>query len=141
MAGMKITQPFDPKKAQGNVIRCSRTGNVNHATEKPVDLIATILDVTDMAKVIYDPFLGSGTTLIACQNLNRCCWAIEISPAYCAVALQRMADAFPGIEIERIEHGKARKHDTDSGTDARMPRLIESGNGKAEARHKIKARA
>ena len=52
---------------------------------------------------IYEPFCGSGTTMVACQNLNRKCRGIEISPDYCAVILQRMTDAFPGIEIRRIE--------------------------------------
>jgi len=38
-------------------------------------------------------FLGSGTTLIACENLKRRCYGMEISPAYVAVTLQRFADA------------------------------------------------
>jgi DNA modification methylase len=42
---------------------------------------------------IYEPFSGSGTTLIACEQLGRKCRAIEISPGYVAVALQRWADA------------------------------------------------
>jgi DNA modification methylase len=41
--------------------------------------------------------------MVACQNLNRKCYGIEISPDYCAVILQRMSDAFPGIEIKRVE--------------------------------------
>jgi DNA modification methylase len=41
---------------------------------------------------VYDPFLGSGTTLIACEQLNRRCYAMEISPAYVAVAIQRWVD-------------------------------------------------
>ena len=45
---------------------------------------------------VLDPFLGSGTTLMACESLNRTCYAIEISPAYVAVALQRWADATGG---------------------------------------------
>lgn len=44
--------------------------------------------------IVYEPFSGSGTTLIACQNLSRRCRAVEISPAYVAVALQRFVDAF-----------------------------------------------
>ncbi len=39
--------------------------------------------------VVGEPFSGSGTTLIACENLKRRCRAIEISPAYVAVALER----------------------------------------------------
>jgi len=42
--------------------------------------------------------------MVACQNLNRKCRGIEISPAYCAVILQRMKDAFPGIEIKLVEN-------------------------------------
>jgi DNA modification methylase len=41
--------------------------------------------------------------MIAAQNLSRKCYGIEISPAYCAVILQRMTDAFPYIKIERIK--------------------------------------
>jgi len=51
------------------------------------------------APEVYDPFLGSGTTLIAAENLGRRCFGIEISPAYCAVILERYADAFPGQAI------------------------------------------
>jgi DNA modification methylase len=55
------------------------------------------------APEVYDPFLGSGTTLIACQNLGRKCRAIEIAPGYVAVTLQRFKDAFPGVKIERAK--------------------------------------
>lgn len=51
---------------------------------------------------VYDPFLGSGTTMVAAQNLGRRCFGMEISGNYCAVILQRMSDAFPGIKIERV---------------------------------------
>lgn len=73
-----------------------------HSTQKPLECMARPIRNHD-SDLVYDPFLGSGTTMIACQNLNRRCRGIEISPDYCAVILQRMADAFPGIEIKRIE--------------------------------------
>ena len=41
-------------------------------------------------------------TMVACQNLNRKCRGIEISPQYVAVCLERMKTAFPGIEIKRL---------------------------------------
>ena len=41
---------------------------------------------------VYDPFLGSGTTLCAAEQSKRTCYALEIEPKYVAVALQRMAD-------------------------------------------------
>ena len=45
------------------------------------------------SEYVYEPFSGSGTTIIACEQLGRKCRAIEISPGYVAVALQRWADA------------------------------------------------
>lgn len=51
----------------------------------------------------YDPFLGSGTTMLAAQNLGRICYGMEISPGYCAVILDRMQRAFPDLEIKRVE--------------------------------------
>ena len=89
MCGSRESQPFDPHKAQGNVITCQRTGNKLHATEKPIELIAAIIEVSDMHHELYDPFLGSGTTLIAAENLGRRCFGMEISPEYVAVALER----------------------------------------------------
>lgn len=41
---------------------------------------------------VYEPFSGSGTTIIACENLGRHCLAMEINPGYVAVGLQRWAD-------------------------------------------------
>jgi site-specific DNA-methyltransferase (adenine-specific) len=77
-------------------------GGKQHPTQKPISLMTWCLSFLEN-RVILDPFLGSGTTMVACQNLNRKCRGIEISPEYCSVVLQRMTDAFPGIEIKRIK--------------------------------------
>jgi hypothetical protein len=63
----------------------------DHPTQKPVAVIAWCVKMT--SGVVFDPFSGSGTTIIACEQLGRKCRAIEISPAYVAVAIQRWADA------------------------------------------------
>jgi DNA modification methylase len=74
-----------------------------HPTMKPVELVArAVVNTSQECEIVADPFVGSGTTIVACQNLGRKCRAIEISPKYCSVTLQRMATAFPGIEIERM---------------------------------------
>lgn len=65
-------------------------GMSSHSTIKPIDVVQDLAQHT--TGDIYDPFLGSGTTLIACERLNRRCRAVEISLAYCAVALQRWVD-------------------------------------------------
>lgn len=83
---------FDGHKAQGNVIAAKRTGNPLHPTQKPVELLRAILDVTDMAPTVYDPFAGSGTTLIAAHESNRTAYLIEMDPGYCDVICQRYQD-------------------------------------------------
>jgi DNA modification methylase len=78
----------------------SETG---HSTQKPLECMAKPIQNNSAAgEYVYDPFIGSGTTMVACQNLNRKCRGIEISENYCAVILQRMTDAFPNIEIKRL---------------------------------------
>jgi len=89
MCGIRVKSPFNPKKAQGNVIQAKRTGNKLHATEKPVDLLCSIIEVTDMARTIADPFCGSGSTIIAAEMTGRTCHAVELTPAYCDVAVTR----------------------------------------------------
>jgi DNA modification methylase len=60
---------------------------------KPVELVERATRNSSLeGDIVYDPFLGSGTTLIACENLSRKCRAIEIRPGYVAVALERWAN-------------------------------------------------
>ena len=72
--------------------------DTGHSTQKPVECMARPIR-NHNSEMVYDPFLGSGTTMVACENLGRKCRGIEISPDYCAVILQRMKDAFPKLEI------------------------------------------
>lgn len=61
-----------------------------HPTTKPVRLVRdAILDVTAIGEIVLDPFLGSGTTLLAAELSRRACAGIEISPAYVDVAVDR----------------------------------------------------
>ena len=80
---------------------CDRSSvNEFHPTQKPVALaVRAIGNSTQTGDIILDGFLGGGTTLIAAENLARQCRAVEISPGYCAVALQRYLDTF-GIRGE-----------------------------------------
>lgn len=59
-----------------------------HSTQKPLECMARPIRNHE-SELVYEPFLGSGTTLIACEQLGRQCRAVEISPAYVAVALER----------------------------------------------------
>ena len=62
-----------------------------HPTQKPVAMVVDLLDRI-RAMVIVDPFLGSGTTLVACEQTDRIGYGMEIEPKYCAVTLERLAD-------------------------------------------------
>jgi DNA modification methylase len=74
-----------------------------HPTQKKTEVPAfAISKSSDSGNIVADFFCGSGTTMVACENLRRKCRAIEISPNYCAVILQRMSEAFPELAIERI---------------------------------------
>lgn len=61
-----------------------------HGTQKPVELFARPL--RNHKGDVYDPFCGSGTAIIAAEQLGRTCYAMEIDPAYCDVIRQRYAD-------------------------------------------------
>ncbi len=61
-----------------------------HPTIKPVQLIEeSILDCSRRGEIVLDPFLGSGSTLIACEKTERTCVGIELSPRYMDVAITR----------------------------------------------------
>ena len=57
---------------------------------KPIELVENcILNSTEAEMTVADPFLGSGTTLIACEKTNRVCYGTELSEKYCDVILTR----------------------------------------------------
>ena len=74
-----------------------------HTAAFPVGLPEFFIKAySDETDTVYEPFSGSGTTLIAAENLSRQCRACEISAPYVSVALQRYLDAF-GIRAELVE--------------------------------------
>ena len=60
-----------------------------HPTQKPLECMAR--PIRNHSGNVYDPFLGSGTTMVAADQLDRICYGIEISPAYVAVTLERLS--------------------------------------------------
>jgi DNA modification methylase len=66
------------------------TRSAEHPTMKPVSLFAQMItDGTKKLDTVFDPFLGSGTTLIACEQLDRKCFGVELAPEYCDVVIER----------------------------------------------------
>lgn len=74
----------------------SETG---HSTQKPVECMAKPINNHDGD--VYDPFLGSGTTMVAAHQLNRKCYGMELDPKYCQVIIDRMRKLDANIKIKR----------------------------------------
>ena len=86
------------KTIDGDVWQISRETRDDHPTAKPVELCARAIRYEE-GNSILDLFGGSGSTLIACEQLNRTCYMMEISEAYCDVIRKRYAK-FIGKEEE-----------------------------------------
>jgi len=71
---------FEPKPSKSKL----------HPSMKPISLMRKlILNSTNIGNIIYDPFGGSGSTLIACEQLKRKCIMVEMDPEYCEVIIKR----------------------------------------------------
>ncbi len=76
--------------------------NEEHPTMKPVLLMAHLIkNSSKQGDIVADAFGGSGTTMVACQQLNRSCYMVEYDPKYCQVILERMINLIPGISINK----------------------------------------
>ena len=73
-----------------------------HPTMKPVGLLRRlILNSTKVGDAVYDPFEGSGSTLIACEQTKRRCLTIEVDPKYCQTIIDRF-NKLTGKEVKRL---------------------------------------
>lgn len=80
-------------KRLANIIKCDRTGNALHPTQKPVDLFGILVSkASEEGKVVLDCFSGSGTTAIACHRLKRKFICIEKDKKYYETSVERLAD-------------------------------------------------
>ena len=76
-----------------------------HSTQKPVRLFEIpMLNHTTAGEAVYDPFVGSGTTIIAAEKTGRVAVALELDPAYVQIAVDRW-EAFTGQRATRVDAG------------------------------------
>ncbi len=88
-----------------------------HPTQKPAGLFADILrEFSDDNAVVLDPYMGSGTALVACEMTGRQGRGIEIDPAYCAVTLERMVGM--GLTPQLLTDNSTES--SDNGTDSEV---------------------
>ncbi len=88
------------------VLDRSKTGERVHTTQKPDALLEEFVrDFTDPGEVILDPFLGSGTTLVAAKRFGRSGMGWEMQQQYVDVARQRIADVIPDRRLTHSRRG------------------------------------
>lgn len=78
-----------------DIIKCRRTNGTDsiHPTQKPLELIKMLITKSSIdGEVVMDPFLGSGTTAVACEQLNRKWIGIEREEQYCEIAAKRLLE-------------------------------------------------
>ena len=92
------------KTLRGDVWNLKRKKNTLHPTMKPVELITMALEDQKDKKTVYDGFLGSGSTIIACEKMDRVCYGMELDPIYCDVIIKRWEN-FTGLKAE-LENGQ-----------------------------------
>jgi modification methylase len=82
---------YKRSKNQMEILRIPPKPMKDHPAPFPEELVETlIINTTDENDIILDPFLGSGTTAVACKHLKRNFIGIEISPKYCEISRQRL---------------------------------------------------
>lgn len=95
--------PFYGERNQTTIWEVGRENDKVHPTQKPVELFARpIMNHTITGGVIYEPFAGSGSQIIAAERSGRLCCAMEIDPKYCDVIVQRWEN-FTGKKAQRPE--------------------------------------
>jgi DNA modification methylase len=84
---------FTADRSQDSVFEIDRPqANPFHPTTKPIELVARmIMNSSQKRELVFDPFCGSGTTLLACEQLGRIGFAVELDPRYVAVTLERLS--------------------------------------------------
>jgi DNA modification methylase len=84
---------FTEDRTQDSVFEVDRpVASPFHSTTKPVALIARMITNSSRpGELVYDPFVGSGSTLLAAHQLGRICYGVEISPDFVAVTLERLS--------------------------------------------------
>jgi DNA modification methylase len=87
-----------------NYSRCLEFGRESglHPTMKPIELISNEMKISSNENsLVFDFFLGSGSTMVASHQLNRKCYGLELSPEYCQVIVDRMLKLDPSLIVKR----------------------------------------
>lgn len=142
MKGSPMELAWANKTAGYNkIVRVMHGGVVNadggkrlHPTQKPVKvMVEAILWAAGDSSVIFDPFMGSGTTGIACVNLHRKFIGVEIDPNYFDIACKRIEDAVKNHKLQLIKHEDTKAVRTKAtNTKLKRTKLIEDDRKRSD---------
>lgn len=97
--GSKGNWASDRKQTTVWEINKNQKNETGHSTQKPIECMAK--PIANHDGDVYDPFLGSGTTMVASHQLKRKCYGMELDPKYCDVIVARMINLDSTLEIKR----------------------------------------
>lgn len=106
-------QPTQDTRIPDSVIRVMRHKgkigqNIDHPAVFPVALPEFVIEAyTDLGDIVFEPFGGSGTTMLAAQRTGRICRAVEIAPEYVDVAIKRFQQNHPGVPVTLSATGQS----------------------------------
>jgi DNA modification methylase len=108
MIGSAFELAWSKKRRKREICRCNNTLysgesdaiNKVHPTQKPIKLIEWFFERMN-GKLVVDLFLGSGSTLIACEKTNRKCYGMELDPHYCSVIIKRWEE-YTGLKHKKL---------------------------------------
>jgi DNA modification methylase len=106
-------QPTQDTRIPDSVIRVMRHKgkigqDIDHPAVFPVALPAFAIEAyTESGDIVFDPFGGSGTTMLAAQRTGRVCRAVEIAPEYVDVAIKRFQQNHPGVPVTLLATGQS----------------------------------
>jgi len=109
-------EPIQITRIPDSVIRITRQKgsigkDIDHPAVFPVALPEFIINsYTNTGDIVFEPFNGSGTTILASQRTGRICRSVEISPAYVDVAIKRFKQNYPSIPITLMSTGQSFEH-------------------------------
>lgn len=93
---------FSEKTNTSVIYHDKPTANDVHPTMKPVTLMGYLIkNSSKPMQLVADPFLGSGSTMVAAHQLSRRCFGIELDPVYCSVIIDRMLKLDPSLKVTK----------------------------------------